>query len=286
MIYRLVEIVKKKLSLLRTLLFVIYRITIQRKKVYSLCSFQKSGRTWVRYFLANYISIYYKLNFAVDMRTVYDLVPAYNYKLLNKFINLTMDSEGDMPLILASHTVYKKHLYFNTPIIFIVRSVYDVMVSYYYHKKKHRSVFDGDISAFIHSDEYGVSHYVDYINSWSNYLINSKSLIVSYESMHLDTRDIFGKIISFLEIPVDKNILTLAIEKSTFKNMQKSEVSSGIPGHSYNLDDIDARRMRSGVVGDYANHLSSDDIDYIRSYCMVNLNDASKKIYIDSGIIL
>ena len=85
---------------------------------------------------------------------------------------------------------------------------------------------------------------------------------------------------------MDENLLILAIEKSPFTNMQKSEVNSGIPGHSYNLDDVNARRMRSGVVGDYINHLSSDDIEYIRNYCVANFTENSKKIYKDSRITL
>jgi hypothetical protein len=280
------SILIKKISLLRALFSIIYRADIKRKNTYSLCSFQKSGRTWVRYFLANYINIYYGLNIAIDMHTVYDVVPAYDYKLLNKTLQLIEKFDSDIPLVLSSHTVYKKHLYSKTPIIFVVRSVYDIMVSYYYHKKKHRSEFNGDISTFIRSNGYGMVHFVNYINSWSKYLASSVALIVSYEDMHFDTKNTFSKIISFLNIPMDENLLILAIEKSTFTNMQKSEVNSGIPGHSYNLDDVNARRMRSGVVGDYINHLSSDDIEYIRNYCVANFTENSKKIYKDSRITL
>jgi len=268
-----------KLSLLRTLFYIVYRANIKGKKTYSLCSFQKSGRTWVRYFLANYINIYYKLNIDIDMYTVYDLIPAYNYKLLNEFGRLSERSYADIPLILSSHTTYKKHLYYKTPIIFVIRSVYDVMVSYYYHKKKHRSMFEGDISTFIRSNVYGIRHLVNYINSWSKYLVSSRALIVSYEGMHFDTKNSFRKIVSFLDVPVDENVLALAINNSTFTNMQKTELDSGVPGHSYNLDDVNARRMRSGVVGDYVNHLSGDDIEYIRNYCSDNLSDNSKNIY-------
>jgi len=124
------------------------------------------------------------------------------------------------------------------------------------------------------------------MNSWSKYLVNSDSLIVSYEDLHCDAKNTFSKIVSFINIDVDENILSLAIEKSTFSNMNKSELDKRIPGHSYNLDDVNARRIRSGIVHDYVNHLSNDDIEYIRNYCSLNFNKQSKKIYNDMKITL
>ena len=40
-----------------------------------------------------------------------------------------------------------------------------------------------------------------------------------------------------------------------------------------------SRRLRSGLIGDYINHLNNQDIEYIRRYCIDNLTDESKKIY-------
>lgn len=275
-----------KISSAQMIFYLIYRDSVQGKKTYSICSFQKSGRTWLRFFLANYINIHYKLDMVVDVRSVIDIIPAYTYNKLIHYFNEIERIDSDIPLILVSHSAYKKYLFFKTPIIFIIRSVYDVIVSYYFHKSKHRSSFNGDISSFIKSEIYGVRHIVKYMNSWSKYLVNSGSLVVSYEDMQRDTNKTFVNIISFLNIDIDETALNLAIEQSSFDNMKRSEIDMGMQGHIYSVLDKNSRRMRSGIIGDYINHLDSEDIEYIRNYCDKYLNKDSKNIYISKGIEL
>ena len=45
-----------------------------------------------------------------------------------------------------------------------------------------------------------------------------------------------------------------------------------------------ARRLRSGLVDDYFNHLDAENIEYIKRYCIDNLTFESKKLYEDVGI--
>ena len=102
--------------------------------------------------------------------------------------------------------------------------------------------------------------------------------------MHVDTNNSFRQIISFMGISVNEDIVRIAVEKSTFENMLKSELSRGIPGSDYDVSMTSARRLRSGLIGDHINHLNNQDIEYIRRYCIDNLTDESKKIYDDIGI--
>ena len=275
----------KKIRNYYAFLDVLYATKYKGIRVNSLCSFQKSGRTWVRYFLANYINLNYKLNIDIDIISFYDFAPSYKYDQIKKSCDKIDFYIDDIPLTLSTHSIYKKHLFSNTPIIFIIRSVYDVMASYYFHKKHHVSSYTADISSFIRSEN-GVQHLVKYMNSWSRYLINNKHLMVSYEDMHSSTKNTFTEIILYLNIPLDHKVLMLAIEKSTFKKMQESEINHSIPEVTYNIDNVNARRMRNGIVGDNSKNFSLDDIEYIKNFCQDNLFDESKKIYKDAGIEL
>jgi hypothetical protein len=277
--------VLKRLSLFCAVTDVSYRTIFKDSKVYALCSFQKSGRTWVRYFLANYFNLHYKLNIDININSFYDFVPSYNYEQIKTTSNKFDPSNTNMPLILASHSEYKSYMFSNTPVIFVVRSIYDTIVSYFYHKTKHKSEFDGNISLFIRGKENSLKKLADYINSWSKNLANNKSLIVSYEEMHFDTNNAFSQIISFMGITVNEDILRIAIEQSTFDNMLQSELNSGgIPDSDYDVRVKSARRLRSGLVDDYFNHLDAENIEYIKRYCIDNLTFESKKLYEDVGI--
>ena len=122
--------------------------------------------------------------------------------------------------------------------------------------------YPGNISKFIRNPQFGVSKFVNYIKSWD---ISDDICVISYEGLHNDPHEEMRKVINFLGLEHDESALDKAIIDSNFKNMLKKElVGTMIPGHKYDYNDLNSRRMRTGKIGGYLDELSQDDIEFIR----------------------
>jgi alcohol sulfotransferase len=245
------------------------------KRKYLLCSFPKSGRTWLRFILANYFNIIYDLNIRLNFENIFHLLPndsddderglkAYRYYELKK-----------IPLIISSHSSYDNLNFDRTPLVYLLRSVFDVLVSYYFHLSRQWKSYPDGISNFIRDGDKGLINYIEYINSFSSGLYSRKHRIVVYERLHRNTLAEVNEIIRFFRLPVDEASIRRAIEISSFDNMQKIEIEKGIIGHRYDRDDTESRRMRKGKVGGYTEYLNDMDVQYIKDTCHKKLTEAS-----------
>lgn len=247
------------------------------KEIYFLCSFQKSGRTWLRFLIANYLNDYYALGYNINFQNIYDILPAYNQ--FDDILSSNKKSKKyKYPLILLTHRTYNKALFKSKNVIFLVRSPFDVMVSYFFHNKKHHTRYDGEIHSFIREPSIGIKKWINYINSWSEYILLSNSIVISYEEMHKSLDLVLIRLFKSLKIPINKNTLINAIEKSSITNMREVEKKNKIKNHKYNMNDPEALRMRKGKIDGYKNYLNDDDIEFILENCNHLLTLESKKL--------
>ena len=158
------------------------------------------------------------------------------------------------------------------------RSIYDTIVSYYFHNSKHHNRYKKDIKSFIREPFIGVMKWINYMNSWSNYLISNECIILTYEKLYSEPVLLMENIINYINLPYQENSLKDALNESSFANMQKIEIKSGIVDHEYDRHNMDSRRMRKGKIGNYIEHLDQEDIQYIDRICALKLNNNAKNI--------
>lgn len=264
--------------------------TIQQhleKPLYYLCSYQKSGRTWVRFFLANYLNRQFQLKLKIDFKTFFLFFPHDNLDVEKGVGVYDYYDDKRFPMVVATHARYDEEYFTDKPIIFLLRSVYDTLVSNYF---QHTKVFTedrawkADIKSFVRSAEFGASAVCAYLNSWAERLAsNENCLVLSYENLHVNHAATLEKLLNFLAIPVDQENLQKAITLSSFEAMKAVEKESSIPGINFNFsrDDADSARVRKGKVGGYRDYLDQDDIEYIAATCDNTLSATSKKILAD-----
>jgi len=223
-----------------------------------LCSYPKSGRTWVRFLLANYFNRLWKLKKNIDLYNVFTFVPNLN-EAPNRGPSAFRARHSDMPKVLCTHNKANK---INGKAILVTRNAFDVLVSYYYHQKFHVKQYHGNISKFIRHPQFGISNLIDYIKSWQT----SKNIChISYEKLHKDPHSEMRKVINFLGIKHNPVALDQAISDSNFNNMLQKELTGAmLPGHKYNHKNANSRRVRSGKVGNFQKDLQPNDINYIQ----------------------
>lgn len=233
-------------------------------------SFPKSGRTWVRYFLAKYIEYKFNLPFDVEFNYVRDLI---KIRFCHNYFQIYQDIEGTPNILFPEILVQKK-------VITIVRDPRDVIVSYYHQKKLREEKEVQDINEFIKSPIYGIERHSDFVLKLLDFMETQKKdgLLLSYERLKEEPSAVFDKLIKFIFSESDPAILQKAIEESTFDKMREYEIkiSQSNSGNfmrfgTKNWDgNINSLKVRKGKTGSYKDELSDEAINYIETSMKTN----------------
>jgi len=251
-------------------------------KHYFLCSFSRSGRTWLRFILSNYFNLKFNLGLKMDFNGLYTLIPSLVDKdRINEAYQLLYNHNG--PLIITTHSQYNPFLFKYEKILFLTRSVYDTLVSLYFHNAKFHQRYEKSIKYFIREPNLGVMKWINYMNSWSPKLLQGHCIVITYEQLHNKSVESVEKVLSFLNISCDIAMIQDALELSSFKIMKEK---SSIVDHNYDNNDDESKKIRKGEIGAYDKYLDNDDIQYIRQQCQINLSKKSKYFLVHNGIVL
>lgn len=215
-----------------------------------ILSYPKSGNTWVRFILANLI---YGNKNQIDFHSAKDFIPELE-------VHIEEAKNLKRPRILKSHSVYDPKF---RNVIYIVRDVRDVYISYYHYMKKK---LDPNVSIedFIKSLEDTNKSWSFHVRTW---LKNKPEnfLIVKYEDLLDDTANQVKRMISFLNLKYSDDEIKLAIEKSSLKSMKAIEQKFGRPF----LSEEDRKRstafVRKGEKEQWKEELSTDIIKLLEN---------------------
>lgn len=251
------------------------------KKVHYLCSYPKCGRTWLRYIMAHYFNIQQNLGVDIDLHSFFSLMPNDDNDPLKGIMTYRYQADTRFPIVLASHNKYSEEQFGTTQdsrIVFIFRSIPDVVVSDYFHCTRHMKWFSGSITDFLHHSKAGLRRYCHYLNSWAPVVLSGRTHVLTYEELHQDTEKTVVDLLTYLSIPVDKNNLEKAVALSTFEKMKTIEEKKGMPLHVSDSEDPEGFRVRKGKVGGSAEYLNNDNLNYIRQTCETLLTDSAKEL--------
>jgi hypothetical protein len=190
---------------------------------------------------------------------------------------------GRVPLIAVSHASFEPK-FEGRKIVYLARSVSDVLVSFYFHNVKHTRIWSGCLSDFIRDGELGLPRLIRYCNSWSVQMRDLDCHLATYERLLARPADEVTEIVRFLGLPCDRSAVDRAVLSGRFERMQRVESQSGIPGHDYDHRDGEARRVRKGKIGSGLEYLSPADIEFIDRECRTQMNAASQRLYAQLGV--
>ncbi|TQV79816.1 sulfotransferase domain-containing protein [Denitrobaculum tricleocarpae] len=247
------------------------------KKLVWLASFPKSGNTWLRVFLANYI-MNSKEPFPINkihMLTFSDMMGSPYEKLTGKLLRDLSDIEihsfrprvhralasqkADVMLVKTHQAVLNLQeistvtLDVTKASIYILRNPFDVAVSYAHHcglqpsetlkllsSKRHNTRGDGKTTV----PQY-LGRWCDHVRSWVDDEQLSP-LVLRYEDMKQRPEIEFAKAVQHLGMKVDEERLRRAIRFSSFDELASQESEDGFVERARNAD----RFFRGGRVGD------------------------------------
>lgn len=151
-----------------------------------------------------------------------------------------------------------------TKYVYVARNPFDCAVSFYHHTRgfvRHYDFADGTWEAFFEcflKGEVDFGDYFDHLSSWWARRLDSNLLFLIYEQMLTDPAKAVQAIAEFLggrarALASDAGRLAGVVRDSNFESMRRDQArwSSERPANMPAF-------VRKGVVGDWANHFSSE----------------------------
>lgn len=244
-----------------------------------LVSYPKSGRTWFRFVLSSYLARAFGLELNPDLHSMFTVMPNFDADPVRGLPAFAFAKHRPkIPLIPVSHLPHSRLRFRSYPVILMVRDPRDVMVSSYFHATRQKNRFSGDIDAFLRDRDQGIGSLNRYLNGWAAGLRHRKYIVVRYEDLSRDPVGETAKVLAFLNLDVELEMLERAVEVASFDNMRKLEQATGLPGHDYNRTDSESLRMRRGKAGGFPDYLTDEQIRLIEATCDRELTVDARKI--------
>ena len=232
-----------------------------------IASYPKSGNTWVRSFLSDYLNksktdfnfgILKKIN-RFPRKELYDNLKI-NYNNFSEIVSNWINMQSYLNM--KDETVYLKthnamctingHPFTNKNntrgIIYLVRDPRDVILSYSVHLNKNiKDTFQIMTDKFAKGVfKYDGKYIADTIlgswsenyKSWKNFNLKNK-IIIKYEDLISNPNKYFSKIVTYLNevdgIEINEQMINKSIENTNFKNLQNLEKKFGFSEKEYGV---------------------------------------------------
>ncbi|WP_306116427.1 MULTISPECIES: sulfotransferase domain-containing protein [unclassified Roseovarius] len=261
-----------------------------KKSIVWLASYPKSGNTWTRIFLANYltnakepvpINQVHKFGMGDSIPKTYRMVGGANVDTMN--VNVTLGlrdrvlrgivaNNADVNLV-KTHNINKPALgtelipdQFTRSAIYIIRNPLDMVLSYARH---YGMSIDDTIDAIGHSDHVNQpdeTTVFQFLGSWSDHVESwtGKSsfpiCVLRYEDMLTDPHAAFTKVLENIGVPVDPERLDRAVKHSSFKEVSKQEKKGGFAERSRHSETF----FSKGTSDNWKSELTEDQVARVR----------------------
>lgn len=215
-----------------------------------LVSYPKSGNTWLRFLIGNYIS-----GNQCDFNNINLIIPDIHR-------NPEQCLCIQYPRFIKSHFPFSHHLMTHKyqKVIYLVRDGRDVAVSYYHHLTR-----NGKIAGEASFQDYNLIFHqgvIDNFSNWSNHVnfwldySQAEILLIKYEDMKSQPDVVLEKVLKFSGIKIDPEKIKKSIYASDFKNMRKKDKDrKSLLGHTI---DPSMPFVREGVSGVWRNMFTDE----------------------------
>ena len=256
-----------------------------------LASYPKSGNTWVRAFLANYLAktkapmqINEIHRFAVgDAQTqMYNMIAGYKIDPSDIMLTLKMremvlrgivanDADinfvksHNMRQIVFGHDMIPK--YYTRSAIYIMRNPLDLTLSYARHFRMTNTAVAEAIGRRDNATAPDQSTVAQFLGNWSDHVkswtitLGYPVFVLRYEDLISKPNDHFSKLLKFIGLEPDAERVEKAIQFSTFKELRRQEDETGFlekPPDS-------SKFFAKGNSGQWKNDLDPEIVKKIRT---------------------
>jgi len=281
----------------------IARSILARRPDAYICSYPRSGRTWISYCLAAYLREYFDLRANLSLSNYTGYVPNADDPPDSPFgIDSFLFADLlQVPMIATSHAPYKKGR-FGEEIILVLREPHDVMVSYYFFLTTYLHRVECGFADFLRgntdlaaigmpSPVYALSRYLD---SWVEPVLSGAVTVTTYEAWHASPEEELTKLLTILRLPRRELLVAKECVLSDADHMRLSEQTEGAHFSAVDItknqpEDLgsrnpDARFVRRASVGSWRTELTTHEATLLDEALDRQLTRRTKKMMLDVGL--
>jgi hypothetical protein len=212
----------------------------RRRSPFWFVSFPKSGRTWTKSVVENYVSRLYEL----PEFTFEEFTPWVKQGPWRRVPRLTFihphcrDTDDKNTRDFIQKLSQKK-------VIVMVRDPRNVVFTYYFRLRKRMKdpeALSMPFASFVRDEKLGITRIIDFTNTW--YKTSEcfrESLYLRFEDVQTDPIQEISRFLRFLDLPVDQNLLSLIIRETPDTTTQKIE------DPSVSVSDADVKFMNHAM---------------------------------------
>jgi hypothetical protein len=224
-----------------------------------LTSYPRSGNTWTRFLVGNFMHQDEPVSFLNVERLVPDMYKTADWVLRRL----------PRPRLLKSHECFDPRY---PKVIYIFRDPRDVAVSNYHWELKLRSIPEGyPIDQFVPrwmKPEFWprIGSWAEHVTSWiSTRRGQPNFLLLRYEDLQHDPHRELAKLAGFLGIPADPERVSRAVELSSAEHMRKLEQKQGARWVATTYTRADKPFVRGAKSGGWRSTLPPQTVAYLES---------------------
>ena len=260
-------------------------------------AFPRAGIKWLGNILERYREDYkietfpyFQLSHSIYEQPWQALLGSYDLRTVWNCQGFGKDIQEEVGYNLYKDTVGKNAENTTKKNVIITRDPRDVVVSYYYRNIVQEP--KGCIDRVVYNDNFGIRNIVEFMNIWAEVSRMNKNYInITYEELWKNPEQELIRIFDHFDVHIHKDVLSDAIEASSFENMHRLEleamkasqrVDEGIPvelNHDAKaiLVDTSLLHVRKGGVGGYKEELKPETVEYLNKYIEEHLDGAYRR---------
>jgi hypothetical protein len=222
-----------------------------------LCSYPKSGTTWVGYLLAQLLKKNAAEQLGLDSFNQY--VPDINL-IYTKRGSLAECAGLPDPRFLLCHATYQPLF---PKVVYVLRDPRDVMVSYWHYQKLISRDFDASLLEFLNSDIWPC-HWDQHVGSWLLPARHPNLVVIRYEDLHVNPLAEMLKVKQLAGANWSDQQILAAIDASRFDRMRAAEDKFGIKAK---VGDPRERFIRRGKSGSWKQEMGPAELAAVEDRC-------------------
>ncbi|XP_050392736.1 sulfotransferase 1B1 [Patella vulgata] len=253
----------------------IHHFQIREDDVWVL-SYPKAGTTWMEeivYLIMNDLDIVKARSKIIEER-----IPFFEYAYPGFKAVTAMES----PRIIKSHlpmSFLPKQIKDKKPkIVYVARNAKDTVVSFYHFFKMLKLInYSGNLNDFVD----GFLDDKIIYSPWSKHVLEAwkikdeeNILFIKYEDMKKDISSVIQQLSLFLNRPLTDQQIKLIVECTKFDAMKNNPASNYSWMKGWGIKD-DKEFLRKGIIGDWKNELTTDQIESIDKMVDTKLGNSS-----------
>ncbi|XP_034553802.1 sulfotransferase family 2, cytosolic sulfotransferase 3 [Notolabrus celidotus] len=193
----------------------------------------------------------------------WDRVPWLEEKRLEVVVD-KLASPRPMVSHLPYHLMPPSFLTSKAKVIYVMRNPRDVMVSsYFFHQMAGFLPDPGTFDEFMNSFLEGkvmFGKWTDHVKSWKHTELGDRIMYITYEEMVQDLPAALRRMSDFLGRDLSEETIQKITEHCSFKTMKDNVMSNFSLVPKVYLDNDKSPFLRKGVIGDWKNHFSSEQL--------------------------